>query len=70
MSIPIVTLRGEVLPPPKSPEFLLLFSGEPELCFKTLNLSAAKDSSNLVYHKGYCWLCAGMPMQTFECFHL
>lgn len=68
VNIPIVRLRGEVLPPSKSPEFLLLFSGEPELCFKTLNLVAARDPSNLCITGVTVGLVLGCPCKLLSVF--
>lgn len=45
MTVPIIQLRGEILPPYESPEILPVFSEETELHFKTLDLAAARDPS-------------------------
>lgn len=62
VSIPIVKLGSEILSPSELQEILLLFSEEPELCFKRLDLAAARDPSNLcttgvTHQPNLCLLC-------------
>lgn len=75
MGIPVIHLRGEILPLYESPENLLLFSEEPELCFKTLDLAAARDPSNpcitgVTCQSNACRLRVGLLRETFACFRL
>lgn len=73
MSIPIVKLRSEILSPSELPEILL--PEEPELCWKRLDLAAARDPSGLcttgvTRQPNLCLLCDGLCIPTFECFCL